>query len=80
MTMAGSLYYSMVAEFVPCELCWAQRICLYPLAIILLVAALRRDRKVWTYVVPSLVDRRRHRHLPRAAAGLSRSSRRSARR
>ena len=54
-TMSGSLYYSQVANFVPCELCWAQRICLYPFTIVLLVAALRRDRKVWTYVVPVAV-------------------------
>jgi hypothetical protein len=54
-TMSGSLYYSQVANFVPCELCWAQRICLYPFAIVLLVAALRDDRKVWTYVVPVAV-------------------------
>ncbi len=54
-TMGGSLYYSQVANFVPCELCWAQRICLYPFAIVLLVAALRRDRKVWTYVLPVAV-------------------------
>jgi disulfide bond formation protein DsbB len=54
-TMAGSLYYSIgPPQFVPCELCWYQRICLYPQAVILLVAALRRDRKVWTYVVPIL--------------------------
>jgi len=51
-TMGGSLYYSQVANFLPCELCWAQRICLYPFSIVLLVAALRRDRRVWTYVVP----------------------------
>jgi disulfide bond formation protein DsbB len=51
-TTAGSLYYSLVAHFVPCELCWYQRICAYPLAAILLVAALRRDRRVWVYVLP----------------------------
>ena len=39
----GSLYFSQVANFVPCELCWYQRIMMYPLALILLVAALRRD-------------------------------------
>ena len=54
-TMAGSLYYSIgPPQFVPCELCWYQRICLYPMAVIMLVAALRRDRRVWTYVVPIL--------------------------
>jgi len=29
-TTLGSLYYSRVQGYVPCELCWYQRICLYP--------------------------------------------------
>jgi disulfide bond formation protein DsbB len=49
---AGSLYFSEVADFVPCRLCWFQRIAMYPLAVILLVAAVRRDRAVRWYVVP----------------------------
>ena len=49
---AGSLYFSEVADFVPCRLCWFQRIAMYPLAVILLVAAIRRDRGVRWYVVP----------------------------
>ena len=51
-TTLGSLYYSEVAHFVPCPLCWYQRIAMYPLSVLLLVAALRRDRSVWWYVVP----------------------------
>lgn len=55
-TMAGSLYYSIGAHYLPCELCWYQRICIYPLAAILLVGALRRDRKVWMYAgIPAVV-------------------------
>ena len=50
--MTGSLYFSEVADFVPCRLCWFQRIAMYPLAVILLVAAIRRDRDVRWYVVP----------------------------
>jgi disulfide bond formation protein DsbB len=46
-TTLGSLYYSEHAGFVPCELCWYQRIVMYPLVIVLGVAWLRRDRKVW---------------------------------
>jgi disulfide bond formation protein DsbB len=46
-TTLGSLYYSEHAGFVPCELCWYQRIVMYPLVIVLGVAALRRDRLVW---------------------------------
>jgi disulfide bond formation protein DsbB len=52
---AGSLYFSEVADYVPCRLCWFQRICMYPLAGILLVAALRRDRAVRWYALPLLV-------------------------
>lgn len=46
-TTLGSLYYSEHAGFIPCELCWYQRIVMYPLVIVLGVAALRRDRAVW---------------------------------
>lgn len=49
---AGSLYYSQVAHFTPCELCWFQRICMYPLALLLAIAALRRDRAVVVYALP----------------------------
>ena len=42
---AGSLFYSEHAHFIPCRLCWFQRIGMYPLAAILLVAAIRRDRR-----------------------------------
>ena len=51
-TMAGSLYYSLGAHFTPCELCWYQRICVYPLSIVLLIAAVRRDFGVWRYGLP----------------------------
>jgi disulfide bond formation protein DsbB len=50
--MAGSLYFSYVAHFVPCPMCWYQRIAMYSLAVILLVAAIRRDRAVRWYVGP----------------------------
>ncbi len=46
-TTAGSLYYSEHLGFLPCELCWYQRILMYPLTIVLGVAVLRRDQKVW---------------------------------
>jgi disulfide bond formation protein DsbB len=51
----GSLFFSQIANFVPCELCWYQRICMYPLAVILLVAALRKDGKrgvQYAFVLP----------------------------
>jgi disulfide bond formation protein DsbB len=51
-TTLGSLYFSEVAHFTPCKLCWYQRIAIYPLSIVLLVAALRRDRRIGWYVIP----------------------------
>ena len=45
----GSLFFSQVAHFPPCQLCWYQRICMYPLAMILLVGALLKDRRAVLY-------------------------------
>lgn len=47
--MAGSLWYSEVAGFAPCELCWWQRLAMYPLALLLTVAAVRRDDAIRPY-------------------------------
>jgi disulfide bond formation protein DsbB len=52
---AGSLFYSEYAHFVPCELCWYQRIAMYPMTVILGIAALRRDATVWRYALPVVV-------------------------
>ena len=50
--MAGSLYLSEGAHFVPCKLCWYQRIAMYSLAVVLGVAALRHRRDVAVYAAP----------------------------
>ena len=49
---AGSLYYSEIADFTPCKLCWFQRIFMYPLVVVLAVALRRADRSVAAYGVP----------------------------
>jgi disulfide bond formation protein DsbB len=41
--MSGSLYLSEVAGLTPCKLCWYQRICMYPLVLLLGIALFRRD-------------------------------------
>jgi disulfide bond formation protein DsbB len=46
---AGSLYFSEVAHFPPCELCWYQRIAMYPLVPLLGIAAWRRDTAIRPY-------------------------------
>ena len=48
----GSLFFSEVSDFIPCRLCWLQRIAMYPLVIILLVGAIRRDRGAVYYALP----------------------------
>lgn len=50
--MLGSLYFSEVRHFVPCTLCWYQRILMYPLAIVLGIASYRQDAAVRNYVLP----------------------------
>ena len=49
---AGSLYYSEIAGYVPCELCWFQRICMYPLSILTLFAAFHGDNRFARYLLP----------------------------
>jgi disulfide bond formation protein DsbB len=48
----GSLYYSEIVGFVPCTLCWYQRILMYPITILALVGILTRDDDLWRYVLP----------------------------
>lgn len=47
----GSLYLSEIAKFKPCLLCWYQRIAMYPLALLLGIASIRRDRNIRVYVI-----------------------------
>lgn len=51
----GSLTFSEVYHFTPCELCWVQRIAMYPLAVLLGIAAVRRDLDVRVYALPLAV-------------------------
>jgi disulfide bond formation protein DsbB len=48
----GSLFFSEIAHYVPCELCWYQRICMYPLSIVTLFAALADDHRIARYLLP----------------------------
>ena len=57
----GSLFYSEVAPFTPCELCWFQRICMYPLSIILLLMAIWGADRAARYILA----------LPLVGAGVS---------
>ncbi len=49
---AGSLFFSEVMMFPPCILCWYQRICMYPLVVILLAGLFPVDRNVIRFSLP----------------------------
>jgi disulfide bond formation protein DsbB len=51
----GSLYFSEVLGFIPCTLCWYQRILMYPQVILLGIASYRNDRHIIPYVLPMSV-------------------------
>ena len=51
----GSLYFSEVRGFIPCELCWFQRVFMYPLTIVLGIATYQGDRSIARYVLPLTV-------------------------
>ncbi|PRX74442.1 disulfide bond formation protein DsbB [Bacillus sp. V-88] len=48
----GSLYFSEIRGFIPCELCWFQRIFMYPLTLILGVATFQNDSGLRKIILP----------------------------
>lgn len=57
----GSLFYSQIVGFIPCELCWFQRLFMYPLSIMLLLMAIWGDNRSARYLLA----------LPVVGAGIS---------
>lgn len=51
----GSLYFSEIAKLPPCVLCWYQRICMYPLVIILSVGIWKKDKNAIFMALPLAV-------------------------
>ena len=49
-----SLVYSEIVGFVPCYLCWYQRVFIFPLPFIFGMAIWHKDRKIVKYVLPLL--------------------------
>ncbi|KGX92618.1 dihydroneopterin aldolase [Pontibacillus halophilus JSM 076056 = DSM 19796] len=42
----GSLFFSEIMKFVPCELCWFQRVLMYPLVVIYGLAVAKKDARI----------------------------------
>lgn len=51
LSTCGSLFYSNVAGFEPCALCWLQRIFMYPLVIILAAALIKKSGQIIDYII-----------------------------
>ncbi|KOP68149.1 disulfide bond formation protein DsbB [Bacillus sp. FJAT-18019] len=52
---SGSLFLSEVWHFTPCVLCWYQRIFMYPLVIVLGIAAYREKTHIVPYILPLVI-------------------------
>jgi disulfide bond formation protein DsbB len=48
----GSLFFSEIMRLPPCVLCWYQRICMYPIAVVATVGLLRQDAGSTRYAWP----------------------------
>src|SRR3972149_8131761 len=47
----GSLFYSEIAGFEPCKLCWFQRILMYPMPLLLSLAIWKKDKSINDYLI-----------------------------
>ncbi|PPA72448.1 disulfide oxidoreductase [Jeotgalibacillus proteolyticus] len=45
----GSLYFSEIRGYTPCDLCWYQRIFMYPIVLLLGAAIVKKDAKAALY-------------------------------
>ncbi|QQD85117.1 disulfide oxidoreductase [Jeotgalicoccus sp. ATCC 8456] len=45
----GSLYFSEIRLYEPCEMCWYQRILMYPIVILSLIGVIKEDNNVRLY-------------------------------
>ena len=49
--VVASFWYSEVVGFEPCPLCWMARTMMFPLAVVGVVAAWRKDALAWPYLI-----------------------------
>ena len=49
-SLIGSLYFSEIKGFIPCNLCWYQRILMYPLPFLILISLIKDDKDIKYYL------------------------------
>ncbi|MFW2110403.1 disulfide oxidoreductase [Bacillus spizizenii] len=50
-SVIGSLYFSEIKQFEPCNLCWYQRIFMYPIVILLGLSIIKKEPNIDKYVL-----------------------------
>lgn len=55
LSVAGSLYFSEYEGYLPCDLCWWQRIFMYPQLFLLITALAAKDWRVYRFSLPLLI-------------------------
>ena len=50
--LIGSLLYSEIIGFPPCDLCWIQRIFMYPQVALAFMALIKKDKSIAGYLLP----------------------------
>ncbi len=48
---SGSLFYSEIAKFTPCLLCWWQRIFMYPQVLLIALGIVKKDKNIADYAM-----------------------------
>ena len=48
----GSLFFSEVMKFAPCNLCWYQRLCVYPMALIIMTGLYLKSKDTVLFLLP----------------------------
>lgn len=48
--MSGSLYFSEIVGYLPCNLCWWQRIFMYPIVFIIIMGLFQKGNEVLKYI------------------------------
>lgn len=51
----GSLFYSEIMNYPPCDLCWYQRVFMYPLLVIFGVGLIKKDKSSLLYAFPLVI-------------------------
>ena len=54
MATLGSLFFSEVMKYPPCVLCWYQRICMYPMVLIILAGLFPLTKSLFRFSLPLL--------------------------